>query len=512
MQCCLLKAQGSDLKYEAESGTLSKCEIVSDAKYSGGKAVFMKEETASLTLKINIDARQKYDVYIMAEGIDGEKVINCSVNGVSAAFKAYALKEANVGTFEFQAGSNTLKITPNWTWYNIDYIRLTPYVDNISFDISSKPVTPDATEAAQKLYTFLYDNFGKRTISGMMTGSMDTAGKDIRTHEDLKAVFNASGYYPALVGFDFMNATGKDVDAGNSWLRDYTRKAIVLAKDIWARGGIPNFSWHWRDPSRQTNEFYSDKTSFNFASALKADGSWNITSTTYKYLIKDIDAIADYFLDLQNEGIACIFRPLHEAPGAWFWWGRPGAEKFVKLYRLIYDEMVKVKGVRNVLWDWNADYTLDLSWCPGEEYYDIISTDIYNNAYDYSSNFVAFNKLKKLTNGEKLITLAENGPIPDIDKMADDNAMWSWWMPWYQSWNGNFVNKTARAEWQKCMSDPRIITLDRMPGWSGSSSLEAIESLSPAATTLYDLQGRRVTEAQPGAILIGKDRKILRRE
>lgn len=512
VQCHLLKAQGSDLRYEAESCTLNKCEIVSDRKYSGGKAVKVTDEAASLTLKVNVNARQKYNIYIMAEGIGSEKVVNCSVNGATTAFKTNTYKEVNVGSFIFMAGTNTLKITPSWTWFNIDYIRLSPTNDNLPFSISTKPVTPDATEAAQKLYTFLYDNFGKRTLSGIMTGSMDTAGKDIRTHEDPKAVFTASGHYPALVGFDFSNATGKDVDAGNTWFTDYMRKAIVLAKDLWARGGVPDFTWHWHDPSRVTGDFYTEKTSFNFTTALKSDGSWNTSSTTYKYLIKDIDTVADYFLELQDEGIACIFRPLHEAPGGWFWWGTQGAAAYVKLYRLIYDEMVKVKGVRNVLWDWNADYTLDLSWCPGEGYYDIISTDIYNSQYDYSSNYSAFDKLKVLSSGKKLIALAENGPIPDIDKMADEEAMWSWWMPWYQSWGGNFVSKTSNAEWQKCMSDPRVLTLDRMPGWDASSSIEVIETLSPTHSTLYDLQGHRVTKMQSGTILFGKDRKILLKE
>lgn len=508
-QTSLLRAEETTLKFEAEDGTITQSDIVSDAKYSGGKAVKMTEKTASLTIKADIPERKKYTVYAKAEGIGGKKVVNCSVNGSIASFNTEKYEEVEVGTFFFEAGINTFVITPNWTWYNIDYIRLEEVASSIAFDIAASPVTPDASESAKKLYKFLYSNFGKRTISGMMTGSMDTAGKDVTAHEDVKAVYNASGYYPALVGFDFSNATGKDVDAGNNWFTQYMNKAIVLAKDLWTKGGIPDFTWHWHDPSRKTGEFYSEKATFKFTDAMNADGTWNTSSTLYKNIIKDIDTVAGYFLDLQRDGVACIFRPLHEAPGGWFWWGTQGAEAYVKLYRLVFDEMVKEKGVKNVIWDWNADYKLDLSWCPGEEYYDIISTDIYNNAFDYSSNFNAFEKLKKLSNGKKIVTLAENGPIPDIDKMADEEAMWSWWMPWYQSWSGGFVDQTSKDEWKKCMSDERIITLDQMPGWDKYSGIETLETETIEDDIFYNLNGMRVNGQTKNTILLINGKKVI---
>lgn len=508
-QTSLLKAEDTGLKFEAEDGTISNSEIVSNAKYSGDKAVKMTDTAASLTIKAEISERKKYTIYAMAEGIGGEKVVNCSINGATAQFKTKDYGEVEIGSFFLEAGSNIFVITPGWTWYNIDYIRLEEAAPSIPFDIASATVTPDATESAKKLYKFLYSNFGKRTISGMMTGSMDTAGKDVTAHEDLKAVYDASGYYPALVGFDFSNATGKSVDAGNNWFKEYMDKTIVLVKDLWKKGGIPDFTWHWHDPSRKTGEFYSKDATFKFTDAMNADGTWNTSSALYKNIIKDIDTVAEYFLDLQNDGVACIFRPLHEAPGGWFWWGTQGADAYVKLYRLVYDEMVKVKGVKNVIWDWNADYKLDLSWCPGEEYYDIISTDIYNNKFDYSSNFNAFEKLKTLTKGKKIVTLAENGPIPDIEKMADDEAMWSWWMPWYQSWNGGFVDQTSKEEWKKCMSDERIITLDRMPGWDKYSDIEAIETYEQTNDLRYNLNGMRVNGNAKGTILIVNGRKML---
>ena len=39
-------------------------------------------------------------------------------------------------------------------------------------------------------------------------------------------------------------------------------------------------------------------------------------------------------------------------------------------------------------------------------------------------------------------------------------------MPWYQSWNGKFLDQTVDAVWKDNMADPCVVTLDEMPGWS----------------------------------------------
>jgi len=67
---------------------------------------------------------------------------------------------------------------------------------------------------------------------------------------------------------------------------------------------------------------------------------------------------------------------------------------------------------------------------------------------------------------KKLLAMTENGPIPDADSMATDKAVWSWWMPWYNTWSSGFLNQTANTVWAKNLSDSRVISLDKMPGWA----------------------------------------------
>lgn len=458
-----LMSHAQGIKNEAELTTYAKCQVINDSKYSGGKALRLTEQDARITFSVDVSSKSKYSLFISGDGVGGEKIVNCTVNGAKSQFRLHSYGEVNVGDIIMKEGTNEVVITPGWTWFDIDCIRLESSTGGVEFNISTAPVDKDATAAAKEMYGFLYDHFTTHTISGIMVGDMSTYTGNVLQHADVKAVHDVSGQYPALVGFDFMNSTGKG--EAESWNKNYSRASVELAKDIYRRGGIPAFTWHWRDPSRTTDAFYSRQAAVKISSALNPDGSWNKSSSLYKYIIKDIHTIATLLIELQNENMACIFRPLHEASGKWFWWGNDGPENFRRLYRLIYDEMVGVMGVHNVIWVWNAD-PADKDWNPGADCYDVVSADIYNEAFDYSSNYSVFDKLKSLTGGRKIVALSENGPIPDMRQEIDDGAVWSWWMPWYQTWNGKFVDKTSAEEWKACMSHPNVITLDDMKGWS----------------------------------------------
>ena len=517
---CAVYAQ-TETKQEAESGNYANCEVVEDSEYSGGKALALKENNAKITFTYNAAENAKYTVYVGYDSPWGAKVFNLSVNGATSSIqtKDKATEEYEVGTFIMNKGDNKIEVTPSWTWFIVDYIRIVAGSSSeVEFDIAAAPVDAKATEAAKKVYAFLHDNFGQKTISGIMTGDMTTANGDVTQHEDVKAVYAASGKYPALVGFDFMNATGKEET--NSWYKEYTEASMTLAKDLYRRGGLPAFTWHWRDPSRATNDFYctvEDKTACTtrISQAMNADGSWNTSSSLYTNIVQDIHTVADYFLSLQEMGIASIFRPLHEASGGWFWWGADDAAKYVKLYQLIYDEMVNVKGVHNVIWVWNPCTENDVDWNPGDSYYDVISIDIYNNDNDHASNYAAFDKLKSMSAGKKIIALSENGPIPDIDKEFEEDAVWSWWMPWYQSWNGKFVDKTSAAEWKKCMGDARVITLeDLSAGWGTyiDTSVKTTRVEDTESNATYDLSGRQLEKVPSKGVYIRNHRKFIVRK
>ena len=466
-------------KYEAESATLSgTAEKVTSENASGGAYVDQKE--GDIEFSVTAEAAGKFLLTIHYKAgdfksnyitVNGDQVGQIDFNAASTF--------TDISTIvTLKAGANTVGIKKFWGWISVDYINLEPYTSK-PFALCNAPITPDATPEAVKLYNFLVNNFGKKTISGIMTGDMEgyDASKEVTTHPDVQDIYTRSGKYPALVGVDFLFANGPN--ATNSWNKGYTEKALALAKDLWSKGGIPAFTWHWKDPSDSVDAFYANQnaagegkayTTFDFTQAfMTGTTTWDTLSAAYKGIIADIDDIANYFLALQSENVAAIFRPLHEAGGTWFWWSTRTGKQFAALYRLVYERMVFTKGVKNLVWVFNPSSTSLTDWNPGETYYDVLSIDIYNDDNVHSSNSAAFDDFKTKWGLSKVLALSENGPIPDVNNMHTDEAVWSWWMPWYGTWSGKWPGQTKNEVWKSNMEDERIITLDKMPGWASYS-------------------------------------------
>lgn len=481
-------------KYEGESATVSEgAKIVNSGGDSGTGYADMQEGNISFE-GVTAETAGKYQVTIHYKAPEFKAnyiAVNGSTSGTVDFEEASTWKDVST-IVTLKAGTNTIALQKFWGWISVDYIDVEPY-ESAPFKLSAKPVTPDATESAVKLYSFLRENFGKKTISGIMTGDMQgyTMGADFKTHDDVKYIYTRTQKYPVIVGLDFLFATGPK--ANESWNKEYTDKAISIAKGLWKAGGIPAFTWHWKDPLDKEDAFYiqgadngQGYTTFDFATGFKPGTTeWNTESAAYKGIVADIDHIADYFLELQKEGVAGIFRPLHEAGGKWFWWSINSGDQFAALYRLVYDRMVKVKGVKNMIWVFNPEGSTVTSWDPGSEYYDVLSIDIYNSANDHSSNASAFDKFKSASNGTKILALSENGPIPDVNNMHADEAVWSWWMPWYSTWSGTWPGQTKDAVWKSNMEDERIISLEDMPGWDKyTANISPDTTVTPHDTTV----------------------------
>ena len=470
-------------QYEAEDATTSSTEVGTSTDASGGK--YIKMEAGSLTFTVKVETAGIYNVDLRySETYGGNKIQNVAVNGTSAGTISFTSTGSTNPTFsnttaflKLKAGTNTIAITNSWGWVDIDYITLSKKAAS-TFNVSAAPADPKATEAEKKLYAYLKDNFQKKTISGVMTDGIEGVSSFKKVAEP-DSIYTWSGKYPALVGFDFMHATGKNA-ATNSWYSSYTNSAINMAKELWIAGGIPEFTWHWKDPSETVETFYcssekSPHTDFDFTKALNSDyTAWDTTTTQYKQMIANIDHIAELLDGLQKSGVAVLWRPLHEGSGAWFWWGAKGGAAYVGLYHLLYDRLVNYHGLHNLIWVWNSDGTDYDSWYPGDDYVDIIGRDFYYypRETNHASLVSDFEALGKESNYSKIVTLAENGSVPYPADMQEDNANWSYFMPWYGTYtipgmtDGKYCDDNTPAAWKTIMNDSYIITLGDMPGWN----------------------------------------------
>lgn len=321
-----------------------------------------------------------------------------------------------------------------------------------SYKVSTKNqpslVNENASRETVELFDFLNSQKGKVIISGQ---------QDIN---EANWIYENTGKYPVIVGFDFYDYTGSKKALG------WESKQIEQAIKWYDKGGIVTFSWHWLAPqdkdgtfSNWKNGFYTESTDFDIEQTLN-----NTDSEGYKILIKDIDSIAVELEKLQKKNIPVLFRSLHEAEGGWFWWGAKGPESTKKLYRLMYNRLVNHHKLNNLIWVWNS---LDPKWYPGDDYVDIISYDSYPSEIDHGTQSIKFNLAKSLGKGKKLVAMSENGPIPNPDLLKSNKVSWSWFMTWREE----FIRSEDynRIDYLKYVySHKYVLTLDEYKELKGS--------------------------------------------
>ena len=306
------------------------------------------------------------------------------------------------------------------------------------FEINPGLVTPGATKEALALYQFLKDNYGKKILSGVMT---------LASFDETSWLKTNTGKEPAIIGLDFMHCF-----RNYNWYDN--EQPIKDAKTYWSRNGIPVFVWHWRDPSKQTEHFYTNQTTFDVSKINDP------ASSEYAAMIRDIDSVSGLLKKLQEQKVPVIWRPLHEAAGKWFWWGAKGAAPCKKLFQVMYDRMVNHHGLKNLIWVWTREPN-DEDWYPGDQYVDIVGRDIYKEG-DHSSHINEFNSMNTIYKKKKMIAMSECGSMPDVDNLVKDGAAWSWFMPWYGDFTRNSVHNSLDL-WKKMFASEYVITLEEMP-------------------------------------------------
>jgi mannan endo-1,4-beta-mannosidase len=295
--------------------------------------------------------------------------------------------------------------------------------------------------------------YGKKIISGQQADK----GGDV----EIDFIKELTGKVPAIKGFDLMNYSPSRVERGT------TSVEVEEMIKWWNRGGIVTCCWHWNAPfnlkDTEGNEwwsgFYTRATTFDPRIAMK-----DPQSKEYKAIIHDMDVIAKKLLILKEANVPVLWRPLHEAEGGWFWWGAYGPETCKWLYKLMFDRFTKVHALDNLIWVWTEqDTPTHLNWYPGDEYVDVVGTDIYLTERNYSPSFKLYDKLCGAHQCRKLVTMSENGIIPDIDWLIKDGAKWSWFCTWT-----DFVMKDKANEKEhviKIFNHKYVITLDELPNF-----------------------------------------------
>ena len=327
----------------------------------------------------------------------------------------------------------------------------------------SAPVNANATATTKSVFTYLKSIWGNHVLSGQQ----DLTWQD--NIDEYQRVINDTGKAPAIMGYDFMSYS---LWAGNPGLQQ-TEEGIAH----WKRGGLVTFMWHWRDPdaaSTAIGDFYTEKTKFTIPIA---NGVLDTSSPSFANIEADVAVIAAELKKLQTAGVPVLWRPLHESSGGWFWWGRadrtdgiPPAYAQVVLWRYLYDRLTNYYGLNNLIWVWNGQSG---AWYPGDNYVDIVSTDIYDGAQNYKSQVSSYKLTKSYPQETKMVALSENSNIPDPELMKLDGAWWLYFLVWNDTdtaegvtsnsnfWTGEYYN--TKAHKVKVYNSDLVITLDELP-------------------------------------------------
>ncbi len=437
--------------YEVEDGVYSEELTVetSTEGYSGDGYLYnFSNSTDSVVITTDSITGGYYDLYVGYTTFGwGAKECYVTVNGLSATACSLAdttgFSESNFGAVKLLDGVNTIKVSAYWTWFGVDYVKLVTNNDQTEFDIDPCLVTSHPSKEAVNVYNFLLENFQTNVITGTMA--------DYNTNiDEAEWVHDATGEWPALAGFDFI-----DYNRQWSWI-DYD-ELVDNAIDYWDNNGLVAIMWHWRDPSKEsTYGFYDESTSYEYTTDFDIAAVQDSTSDEYQYVINDIDTIATYLQELEDAKVPVLWRPLHEAAGGWFWWGGQDPEDCAYLWQLMFDRLVNYHHLSNLIWVWTTDAGDDaLDWYPGDEYVDIVGMDIY--ADDHNSQYINFDNAKEIFGGKKMITLSECGRVPSPDQMEEYGDVWSWFM----TWNGDATE--TENDWDELFSYDFVYTRDDMP-------------------------------------------------
>lgn len=467
---------------EAETGSVSgKAEVKSDRKgYKGKGYVTNISAEEDWSREIELTDSQYYDLTITVASdvpcvngiaVNGKKLQDFSASG-SGKFEKVTFKNIYI-----EKGKTAISIIPVDGGLDVDCLTLTASEDISKLDLTiSKPAlsNKDSDYNAKALYQYLCESYGKQVL----LGQHDTIG----TSAETDMIYKTTGKYPAIRFGDLMLATEKDSIT--------TDTEMNIAMDWASNDGIVGYMWHWAAPDDK-REYYADQTDFDIKKAVTKENIAELSLEDIKKLqkdgkvskecvavVQDIDTVSERLATLRDEGIAVLWRPLHEASNGDFWWGND-KEAYKWLWKLMYERQTKYHKLNNLIWVWSAQ---NADWYVGDKYCDVLSCDVYDDGNkDAQVNIMLF--LQSISKN-KPIAMSECGSFPDIQSIADEKAMWAF----IGQWGGNYLmtddgklaeeNNTA-AELIKMYNNNLTLTRDKLPDFTHlASSIKDTEEKS----------------------------------
>lgn len=436
----------SQIEIEAESGISVGTQIESFLSgYSGSGYVTGFDNTGDkLTISFSVPKSSSYELNISYRATS-YKEQNLYVNGVSQGKlimpQTNGFETSKLGGVFLEQGDVTITIEHSWGYVQLDKFIITeaPIHD---YNVTADLINSNSDAKTNSLWNYLKSNYGKKVISGQI--------------QNWDNLVSAAQKTPKMSAIDFQNYSNgynyKWENGGHviGYVDDGSTEGAINWYNSTDGCGILTIQWHWSSPNGSTpgvNSFYTEHTNFSVTKAVNPD------NYEYDLIIQDLDLIAIQLKKLENAGVPVLWRPLHEAGGGWFWWGAEGSEAALKLWDIVYDRLANYHNINNLIWVWS---TPEEDWYPGNDKLDVFGYDSYPGEFNYTPQKAIFDSYYDICEGEKIIAMTENGPIPDVDEMERQDAMWAY----FASWNELVIEQNSTSHLQSTYSNSLVITED----------------------------------------------------
>ena len=311
---------------------------------------------------------------------------------------------------------------------------------------SANPNANPKAKAILKYFQSLEARTDKRLLSGQFANFGNGANLNLVTR-----VYEKTGHWPAILGVDYA-----DFSKG-SLTFEAPNKACI---EYWKRGGLVTVSAHLYNPANPKGGGLRDK-------GVDLDTLLVPGSDTHSRWMGELDLMAKGLQELEDAGVVVLWRPFHEMNGGWFWWGAQEPEKFIKVWRHLFDYLTATKGLDNLLWVYGPNHgNRTAAYYPGDKYADIVGLDAYTDFVDpeHIKGYAEIAKIEKPFGITEFGPHGSSNPPGDYDYLRFIEGVKKHFprTVFFKSWNANW-SLARNHNTTELLNHPWIVNREDLP-------------------------------------------------
>lgn len=214
----------------------------------------------------------------------------------------------------------------------------------VSDGLSCTPTIPLVDKLAAPAARCLAARLDRWKSAGLMG-----VGQQLNVSNDqyLAPLDALDGRRVSVVGFDL-----EELDKSANYEFPFADRVIADLTRLAGEGVVLNATWHAKNPHTGSEDSNHDRTWHDLGALLDS------STPESQAFWADYDAKLAFLRQLQDAGVAVVFRPLHEANGGWFWWGHPAPATYKALWTRMQQRAAAL-GVHNIVWAYSFNAVTD---------------------------------------------------------------------------------------------------------------------------------------------------------